>query len=178
MPGILRVRSSRLPEKEDDRRDSPRDRHGGCLRPHSEGARRLSRALRLEGMVLSFPADNQRQGTKVDTCTRNLFIDVTSTEERIGGEALAIVCSHSLTPAGRVESVRVDYQTAHESHPTLPQQKSSSTGPRSEGDGLELAASEMKECLARSRLGLNSRAAPLSPVTGSTSSILWTWLRR
>jgi phenylalanyl-tRNA synthetase beta chain len=113
--------------------------------------------------VLSFPPIINGRETKVDISTRNLFIDVTSTDERIGSEALAIMCAALADAGGKVESVRVDYQTSSRVTPDLTPVEMKFDGKLAARlTGLDLSASEMKECLARSRIGF-SRGSALIP---------------
>jgi phenylalanyl-tRNA synthetase beta chain len=115
-------------------------------------------------MVLSFPPIINGRDTKVDTRTRNLFIDVTSTDERIGGEALAIICSALSDAGGRIESVRVDYADGSRTTPDLtPARMRFDAELAARITGLDLSAPEMKSCLERSRLGLNTDGDALIP---------------
>ena len=115
-------------------------------------------------VVLSFPPIINGSETKVDTGTTDLFIDVTSTDERIGGEALAIICSALADAGGQIETVRVMYQNGSRTTPDL-----TPTRMRFDGElaarmtGLDLSASEMKECLGRTRLGLDRDGNALIP---------------
>jgi phenylalanyl-tRNA synthetase beta chain len=62
-----------------------------------------------QGVVLSFPPIINGTRTKVDTSTRDLFVDVTSTDERLGKEALAIICCALADAGATLETVTVNY---------------------------------------------------------------------
>ncbi len=114
--------------------------------------------------VLSFPPIINGNSTKVDTTTRDLFIDVTSTDERVGGEALAIICSALADAGGRVESVRMEYKDSSRITPDLSPMEMRFDGKlAARMTGLDLSQSEMKDCLGRSRLGLGSDGIALIP---------------
>jgi phenylalanyl-tRNA synthetase beta chain len=114
--------------------------------------------------VLSFPPVINGNVTKVDTSTRDLFIDVTSTDERVGGEALAIICSALADAGARLESVRVDYKDEPRITPDLsPMKMRFDRQLAAKMTGLDLSQPEMKDCLARSRLGLDSDGNALIP---------------
>ena len=115
-------------------------------------------------VVLSFPPIINGNSTKVDAGTRNLFIDVTSIDERVGAEALAIICSALADAGGKIESVRVEYADASRTTPDLAPQVMKFDGKlAAEMTGLELSPAEMKDCLARSRLGLDADGSALIP---------------
>jgi phenylalanyl-tRNA synthetase beta chain len=117
-----------------------------------------------EDTVLSFPPVINGNATRVDTSTKNLFIDVTSTDERVGGEALAIICSALADAGGRMESVRVDYKDSSRITPDLsPMEMKFDAKLAAKMTGLDLSPSEMRDCLARSRIGLNSDGRALIP---------------
>jgi phenylalanyl-tRNA synthetase beta chain len=61
------------------------------------------------GVVLSFPPIINGTRTKVETGTRDLFVDVTSTDERLGREALAIICCALADAGATLETVTVNY---------------------------------------------------------------------
>ncbi len=115
-------------------------------------------------VVLSFPPIINGDATKVDAGTRNLFIDVTSLEERVGAEALAIICSALADAGGKIESVRVEYPDSSRVTPDLSPQSMNFDGKlAARMTGLELTQAEMKDCLARSRLGLDGDGSALIP---------------
>ncbi|MGA2665561.1 MAG: phenylalanine--tRNA ligase subunit beta [Nitrososphaerales archaeon] len=114
-----------------------------------------------KGTVLSFPPVINGARTRVDARTRNLFVDVTSTDERVGAEVLAIICSALADAGGRLESVRVDYGAAAPPRVTpemAPTRMRFDAKLATAMTGLELGASEMRECLERSRLGFDEVA--------------------
>jgi phenylalanyl-tRNA synthetase beta chain len=114
--------------------------------------------------VLSFPPIINGSATKVDTNTKNLFVDVTSTEERVGGEALAIICTALADAGGKIESVRVDYRDSSRITPELSPTEMTFDGKLARKmTGMDLTPSEMEDCLAKSRIGLNGAGNALIP---------------
>jgi phenylalanyl-tRNA synthetase beta chain len=73
------------------------------------GARVYPMLSDSQGMVLSFPPIINGTATKVETSTRDLFVDVTSTDERPGKEALAIICCALADAGATLETVTVNY---------------------------------------------------------------------
>jgi phenylalanyl-tRNA synthetase beta chain len=115
-------------------------------------------------LVLSFPPIINGVDTKVDTHTKNLFVDVTSTDERIGDEALAIVCSALSDAGGAIESVTVDQGGSTRISPDLhPTKMKFSESLATAMTGLDLTLSQMKDCLRRSRLDLDEHGNAVIP---------------
>jgi len=117
------------------------------------------------GEVLSFPPVINGTLTKVDTATKNLLIDVTSTEERVGDEALAIICAALSDAGGKLESVRVSYpREGKKVTPDLSPSTMKFDGKLASAiTGLDLPQTELKVCLERSRLGLRSDGMAVIP---------------
>jgi phenylalanyl-tRNA synthetase beta chain len=114
--------------------------------------------------VLSFPPIINGIDTKVDTETKNLFIDVTSTDERVGDDALAIVCAALADAGGAIESVSIDYKRRTRVTPDLtPTKMKFSRGLASTMTGLDLSPSQMRDCLRRSRLDLDQHEDAVIP---------------
>ncbi len=129
-----------------------------------KGAAHYPMLLDSKELVLSFPPIINGAATKVDTKTRNLFVDVTSTDERIGGEALAIVCSALADAGGSIESVRIDYRDSARITPDMsPMRMKFDPEVANRLTGLDLRLPQMKECLARSRIGLDATGDALIP---------------
>ena len=106
------------------------------------------------GTVLSFPPIiNGNTSTKVDTGTRNpSSVNVTSTDERIGDDALAIICAALADAGATLESVRVEYPDGTRVTPDLaPTRMKFDMELATSMTGLDLNLSEMSRCLERSR---------------------------
>jgi phenylalanyl-tRNA synthetase beta chain len=113
-----------------------------------------------KGIVLSFPPIVNGVDTKVETGTRNLFIDVTSTDERVGDEALAILCSALADAGGSIESVSIVQQGGNRRTPDLsPTRMAFDAELTKTITGLDLTSSQMRDCLMSSRLDLDGREA-------------------
>jgi phenylalanyl-tRNA synthetase beta chain len=117
-----------------------------------------------KGMVLSFPPIINGRGTKVETSTRDLFIDVTSTDARLGGDALAIICCALADAGATIETVTVNYARTKVVTPELAPTKMKFDGRLTqEVTGLSLSRREMKDSLRRSRLDLDGRGFAVIP---------------
>ncbi|MDA4114813.1 MAG: phenylalanine--tRNA ligase subunit beta [Thaumarchaeota archaeon] len=116
------------------------------------------------GMVLSFPPIINGNVTKVDTSTRNILVDVTSTDQRIGDDALAIICAALVDAGAAIESVRVEYPDVEKATPDLaPTRMKFNRELATSMIGLDLDLSEMSRCLGRSRLGLDKEGNAIVP---------------
>jgi phenylalanyl-tRNA synthetase beta chain len=106
-------------------------------------------------VVLSFPPIINGVDTKVDAGTRNLFMDVTSTDERVGDEALAILCAALADAGGSIESVSIVQAGNARMTPDLtPTRMRFDTELTRAITGLDLTPSQMRDCLRSSRLDL------------------------
>lgn len=113
-----------------------------------------------KGIVLSFPPIINGVDTKVDTRTRNLFIDVTSTDERVGDEALAILCAALADAGATIESVSVVQPGGARKTPDLtPTRMKFDPELTKAMTGLDLTPSQTRDCLRRSRLDLEGGEA-------------------
>jgi phenylalanyl-tRNA synthetase beta chain len=129
-----------------------------------EGASGYPMLYDSKNTVLSFPPIINGIDTKVDTSTKNLFIDVTSTDERVGDEALAIVCAAVADAGATIESVSVDHKRNSKVTPDLtPTKMKFSGGLASAMTGLDLTLSQMRDCLRRSRLDLDDGGQAIIP---------------
>ena len=116
------------------------------------------------GVVLSFPPIINGNKTKVETVTHDLFIDVTSTDARLGDEALAIVCSALADAGGALETVTVNYGKRKVVTPVLAPTKMKFDGKFAEAlTGLSLTRKEMTDALRRSRLDLDGKGFAVIP---------------
>jgi phenylalanyl-tRNA synthetase beta chain len=117
-----------------------------------------------KGVVLSFPPIINGDKTRVETSTRDLFIDVTSTDARLGNEALAIICCALADAGAALETVTVNYAKAKKTTPELAPTKMKFDVKLAEAvTGLSLSKKEMKESLRRSRLDLDARGFATIP---------------
>ncbi len=117
-----------------------------------------------EGVVLSFPPIINGQKTKVELSTRDLFIDVTSTEARLGDEALAIICCALADAGATLETVAVRYAKTKAVTPELAPSKMKFDAKLAEAiTGLSLSKKEMKNSLKRSRLDLDANGFAVIP---------------
>jgi phenylalanyl-tRNA synthetase beta chain len=116
------------------------------------------------GTVLSLPPIINGGTTKVDTSTRNLLVDVTSTDRRVGDEALAIICAALSDAGATIESARVEYPGETAVTPDLsPTRMRFDEALTKSMIGLDLDRPEMVECLGRSRLGLDGQGDAIIP---------------
>lgn len=116
------------------------------------------------GVVLSFPPIINGQKTKVEASTRDLFVDVTSTDARLGDEALAIVCSALADAGATLETVTVSYGKKKVVTPQLAPSKMKFDGElAAAATGLPLTKKEMKDALRRSRLDLDAKGFAVIP---------------
>lgn len=117
-----------------------------------------------EGTVLSFPPVINGNVTRVDASTRNVLVDVTSTDQRVGDDALAIICAALGDAGATIESVRVDYPDTKKETPDMAPTKMKFDKELTAGmTGLNLSTTEMVKCLNRSRLGLNKEGNAIIP---------------
>jgi phenylalanyl-tRNA synthetase beta chain len=117
-----------------------------------------------EGVVLSFPPIINGTKTKVEKTTRDIFVDITSTDARLGDEALAIVCAALADAGGELETVTVSYGKKKVVTPALAPSKMKFDAKLVEAvTGLSLTKKEMKEALRRSRLDLDAKGFAVIP---------------
>ena len=116
------------------------------------------------GTVLSFPPIINGQKTKVETNAHSLFVDVTSTDARLGDEALAIICCALADAGAALETVTVNYAKTKTATPDLAPTKMRFDGKLAEAaTGLSLSKKEAKGCLRRSRLDLDAKGFAVIP---------------
>ena len=117
-----------------------------------------------KGVVLSFPPIINGLKTKVETSTRDLFVDITSTDARLGDEALAIVCSALADAGGLLDTVTVSYGKKKVVTPQLEPSRMKFDGELAQAvTGLSLTKKEMKDSLRRSRLDLDPKGFAVIP---------------
>jgi phenylalanyl-tRNA synthetase beta chain len=117
-----------------------------------------------KGVVLSFPPIINGLKTKVESSTRDLFVDITSTDARLGDVALAIVCAALADAGGALETVTVSYGKKKVITPQLAPSKMKFDGELAQAvTGLSLTKKEMKDSLRRSRLDLDPKGFAVIP---------------
>ena len=128
----------------------------GRLYGPSLGSRGLYPVIRdSQGGVLSFPPVINGNVTKVTTGTRNVFVDVTSTDEKAGDDVLAVVATTLAEAGGRLRTVAVSYPGATKVTPDLaPTRLKLDPALVRSVLGLDLSAAEISNSLRRSRMGV------------------------
>lgn len=105
------------------------------------------------GVVLSFPPVINGTATKLTPKTKNVFVDVTSTDEKAGDDVLAVVATTLAEAGGRLGSVSVKYPSRRKVTPDLaPVQVPLDIALVCDVLGMDLPASEIAKSLRRSRL--------------------------
>ncbi len=110
------------------------------------------------GVVLSFPPIINGNATKVTSKTKNMFVDVTSTDRVAGDNVLAVVASTIAEAGGKLRTVSIRYVGKPRVTPDL----SPFEFPIDEDLvrsvlGLDLTRTEIINALAKSRLGTKGR---------------------
>jgi phenylalanyl-tRNA synthetase beta chain len=106
-----------------------------------------------DGVVLSFPPIINGDATRVTPKTRNMFIDVTSTDQKAGDDVLAVMATTLAEAGGRLGTVSVRYAAKPRVTPDLhPVEFPIDQRLVRSVLGLDLSRSEIAKCLARSRL--------------------------
>jgi phenylalanyl-tRNA synthetase beta chain len=118
-----------------------------------------------KGVVLSFPPIINGNKTKVEASTRDLFVDVTSTDARLGDEALAIICCALADAGAALETVTVNYARGKKViTPELAPTKMKFDAKLADAvTGLSLSKKETKDALRRSRLDLDAKGFAAIP---------------
>jgi phenylalanyl-tRNA synthetase beta chain len=133
--------------------------YGGAL----SGAKLYPVILDAKDTVLSFPPIINGDATMVSSKTKGLFIDVTSTDERIGDDVLAILATTLAEAGGKVKSVSVHYPGRLKTTPDLSVRELPLDFALIERSlGLGLSRSQVVSCLERSRLSVDG-ARVLAP---------------
>jgi phenylalanyl-tRNA synthetase beta chain len=108
-----------------------------------------------KGTVLSFPPIINGEATKIDTSTKNLFIDITSIDENAGLDALAIITTTLSDAGAKLGWVRINYSKKSIITPDLsPTTINLDQSLIRKITGLELSRTQIKNCLRRSRFDL------------------------
>jgi len=115
------------------------------------------------GTVLSFPPIINGDATRVTTKTKNMFIDVTSTDRKAGDDVLAVVATTLAEAKGKLGTVSIRYAGKLRVTPDLsPVELPIDHLLLRSVLGLDLSTAEISASLARSRLGVK-RAKALGP---------------
>jgi phenylalanyl-tRNA synthetase beta chain len=105
--------------------------------------------------VLSFPPIINGDATRVTTRTRDLFIDVTSTDARAGEDILAIMSTTLAEAGAKIGSVTVRYRNEEKTTPDLRERELKLDTELIERVlGLGLTKRQIIESLRKSRLGV------------------------
>lgn len=111
-----------------------------------------------DGVVLSFPPIINGDATKVSPKTRDVFVDVTSTDMKAGDDVLAVVATTLAEAGGKLRSVRVQGPGRPRVTPVLdPVELQLDLGLVRSVLGLDLTAGEVSKSLARSRIGVKGK---------------------
>ncbi len=112
------------------------------------------------GTVLSFPPVINGDATRVTTTTRNLFVDVTSTNQKAGDDVLALVATTLAEAGGKLGTVSIRYPGKPRVTPDLsPAPVPLDLEVVGSVLGLDLTRGEVVKCLAKSRIGVRGKAA-------------------
>ena len=104
------------------------------------------------GVVMSMPPIINSQSTRVTKATKNFFIDVTGTGQRIVNRALNIMVTSlmELRPELTVETVKIEYADGEITTPNLePQEATLDAGAAAKLIGVELSSNEVAELLEK-----------------------------
>ena len=112
------------------------------------------------GVVLSFPPIINGDTTRVTTKTRNMFIDVTSTDRKAGDDVLAVVATTLAEAGGKLGTVSIRYAGKPRVTPDLSALELPIDHRLVRSVlGLDLSTAEIVKFLARSRLGAKGAKA-------------------
>jgi len=123
--------------------------YGGAL----GGSRLYPVITDSDGVVLSFPPIINGDATRVTTKTRNMFIDVTSTNRKVGDDVLAVMATTLAEAGGKLGTVSIRYAGKPRMTPDLsPVELPIDLHLVKSVLGLNLSRAEIAKCLARCRL--------------------------
>jgi phenylalanyl-tRNA synthetase beta chain len=112
------------------------------------------------GVVLSFPPIINGDATRVTTKTKNMFIDVTSTDRKAGDDVLAVVVTTLAEAGGKIGTASIRYAGKPRVTPDLsPVELPIDHRLVRSVLGLDLSTAEIAKSLARSRLGVKGKNA-------------------
>jgi phenylalanyl-tRNA synthetase beta chain len=126
---------------------------GIAYKSHVDWASRYPLIVDKLGRVLSFPPIINGELTRVDSRTRNLFIDVTGTEPNAISRSLNVLVTALADMGATIESVRVEYSDHVLVTPDLtPQRMELRVDYANELLGLKLSEAKTIQALQKSRL--------------------------
>ena len=126
---------------------------GIAYKSHVDWASRYPLIVDKMGRVLSFPPIINGELTRVDSRTRNLFIDVTGTEPNAISRSLNVLVTALADMGATIESVRVEYSDHVLVTPDLtPQRMELRVDYANELLGLKLSEAKTIQSLQKSRL--------------------------
>lgn len=106
-----------------------------------------------KGTVLSFPPIINGEATRVTVKTRNIFVDVTSTERKVGDDVMGVMATTLAAAGGELGSVSVSYPSGRQTTPDLAPATLPLDIPLIRSVlGMDLSAKDVSDCLSRSRL--------------------------
>lgn len=109
-------------------------------------------------LVLSFPPIINGDATRVTSKTKNIFVDVTSTNQKAGDDVLAVIATTLAEAGGKLGTVAVRYPGKPRVTPDLaPTELRMDVGLVRSVLGLDLSRREIVKCLAKSRLGIKGK---------------------
>ncbi len=112
------------------------------------------------GTVLSFPPIINGNKTRVTTETRDIFIDVTSTDMKTGDDVLAILSTTLAEAGGKIGTVSIGYSSRPRLTPDLsPAKIPVDLGLIRSVLGLNLSRTEVTKSLGKSRLSVKGNKA-------------------
>jgi phenylalanyl-tRNA synthetase beta chain len=130
--------------------------YGGAL----AGSRLYPVITDSKGAVLSFPPIINGDATRVTSKTRNMFIDVTSTNQRAGDDVLAILTTTLAEAGGRLGAVTIGYPGKPRVTPDLAPRKVPLDYDLVRSVlGMRLSQAEIAKSLGRSRIGVEGNKA-------------------
>ena len=130
---------------------------GIAYKRHVDWASRYPLIVDRMRRVLSFPPIINGELTRVDSRTRNLFIDVTGTEPNAISRSLNVLVTALADMGGTIESVRVEYPDQVLVTPDLtPQRMELRVDYANELLGLKLSEAKTIKALQKSRLDAKS----------------------
>jgi phenylalanyl-tRNA synthetase beta chain len=113
-----------------------------------------------KGTVLSFPPVINGEATRVTSKTHDIFVDVTSTDQRVGDDVMGVMATTLAEAGGKLGSVSVSFPSGSRTTPdlafaTLPVDLSMIRSV----SGLNLSVKEILACLGKSRLSVKGGKA-------------------
>jgi phenylalanyl-tRNA synthetase beta chain len=113
-----------------------------------------------KGTVLSFPPVINGEATRVTSRTRDVFVDVTSTDMRTGDDVMGVMATTLAEAGAKLGSVSVSYPSGRRTTPDLAPQSLPLKLPLIRSvSGLDLTNREVVDCLAKSRLSVKGARA-------------------